>query len=292
MEKICGYSLDIVKENIIKMKQLFPEVFSDGKIDLHKLGAILGENLIPSNERFEFSWYGKNKSLKLSQQPSTGTLRPDRASSKNWDKTNNLYIEGDNLEVLKLLQKSYFGKVKMIYIDPPYNTGKDFVYSDNFHDNIRNYQELTQQTTKANKEASGRYHTNWLNMMYPRLRIARNFLREDGIIFISIDDNELAHIKKLMDEIFGEENFIANMIIEGTPKNDPYIVSTVHEYCLVYVKNITEAKRAVWGVKNPLTVQLYHLIENVNSFDEAEERLFNFYKRMASQKIILPIINM
>ena len=156
----------------------------------------------------KFTWYGKENAIIESMTPSTGTLRPDKESSKNWDDTENLYIEGDNLEVLKLLQKSYFGKVKMIYIDPPYNTGKDFVYKDNFKDNIANYKEITKQTTKANPETNGRYHTDWLNMMYPRLKLARNLLREDGVIFISIDDIEVENLKKICNEIFGEENFI------------------------------------------------------------------------------------
>lgn len=161
---------------------------------------------------YEFNWEGKELAYKLAQTPSTGTLIPDKESSKNWDTTENLYIEGDNLEVLKLLQKSYFGKVKMIYIDPPYNTGNDFVYHDNFKDNIANYKEITNQSTKANSETNGRYHTDWLNMMYPRLKLARNLLREDGVIFISIDDNENSNLIRIGDEIFSENNRLAILI--------------------------------------------------------------------------------
>ncbi|WP_278693869.1 site-specific DNA-methyltransferase, partial [Parageobacillus thermoglucosidasius] len=160
------------------------------------------------------------------------------ASSKNWDTTENLYIEGDNLEVLKLLQKSYFGKIKMIYIDPPYNTGKDFVYKDDFHDNIKNYKEITQQTTKANTETSGRFHTDWLNMMYPRLKLARNLMREDGFIFVSINDSEQANLKKMMDEVFGEDQFFAQIIVQSNKRGQTYKdIANTHEYLLVYSKS-------------------------------------------------------
>lgn len=188
----------------------------------------------------EFNWEGKELAYKLAQTPSMGTLIPDKESSKNWDDTENLYIEGDNLEVLKLLQKSYFGKVKMIYIDPPYNTGKDFVYHDNFRDNIANYKEITSQTTRANPETNGRYHTDWLNMMYPRLKLARNLLSEDGAIFISIDDNEVDNLRKICDEIFGESNFIANIIWERAyaPVNLKKHFSENHDFILCFAKNI------------------------------------------------------
>ncbi len=238
MEKLDGKSLDLVQTNIEALKKLFPEVVTEGKIDFEKLKLILGEEIEKRNERYEFTWHGKTQAMKLAQTPSTGTLRPDKQSSKNWDTTENLYIEGDNLEVLKLLQKSYFGKIKMIYIDPPYNTGKDFVYKDDFRDNIKNYKEMTQQTTKANTETNGRYHTDWLNMMYPRLKLARNLLREDGVIFISIDDNEMANLKKICDEIFGEENFIGNFIWRkkyGGGQAETHFV-TEHEYIVVYRK--------------------------------------------------------
>jgi adenine-specific DNA-methyltransferase len=239
MEKLDGKSMDLVKTNIEALKQLFPEVVTEGKIDFEKLKLVLGEEIEKRNERYEFTWHGKTQAMKLAQTPSTGTLRPDKASSKNWDTTENLYIEGDNLEVLKLLQKSYFGKIKMIYIDPPYNTGKDFVYKDDFRDNIKNYKEITQQTTKANTETNGRYHTDWLNMMYPRLKLARNLLREDGVIFISIDDTEVANLRKICDEIFGEENFIANVIWERaySPVNLKKHFSENHDFIICYAKN-------------------------------------------------------
>jgi adenine-specific DNA-methyltransferase len=238
MEKLDGKSMDLVKTNIEALKQLFPEVVTEGKIDFEKLKLVLGEEIEKRNERYEFTWHGKTQAMKLAQTPSTGTLRPDKASSKNWDTTENLYIEGDNLEVLKLLQKSYFGKIKMIYIDPPYNTGKDFVYKDDFRDNIKNYKEMTHQTTKANTETNGRFHTDWLNMMYPRLKLARNLLREDGVIFISIDDNEVSNLRKICDEIFGEDNFITNIChkARGSISNDK-IISPNHNHILLYAKN-------------------------------------------------------
>lgn len=208
MEILNGKSMDLTEYNLNKLKELFPEVFEEGNIDFDKLRLILGDEVEDKEERYEFTWHGKNNAIRIAQTPSTGTLISDKESSKNWDDTENLYIEGDNLEVLKLLQKSYFGKVKMIYIDPPYNTGNDFVYHDNFKDNIANYKEITNQTTRANPETNGRYHTDWINMMYPRLKLARNLLKDDGSIFISIDDNELFNLKKVCDEIFGEHNFI------------------------------------------------------------------------------------
>jgi len=237
--------MDLVKANIESLKQLFPEVVTEGKIDFEKLKLILGEEIEKRNEKYEFTWHGKTQAMKLAQTPSTGTLRPDKESSKNWDTTENLYIEGDNLEVLKLLQKSYFGKIKMIYIDPPYNTGKDFVYKDDFRDNIKNYKEMTAQTTKANTETNGRFHSDWLNMMYPRLKLARNLLAEEGVICVSIDDNEFKNLKSMLDEIFGEINHFATFIWEKTfaPRNDAKTVSYRHEYILVFAKNIEKVQR-------------------------------------------------
>jgi len=240
MEKLDGKTLDLTKENINTLKALFPEVVSEGKVDFEKLKLVLGEEVDNRKEKYEFTWHGKAQSLKLAQTPSTGTLRPDKESSKDWDETENLYIEGDNLEVLKLLQKSYFGKVKMIYIDPPYNTGHDFIYKDDFRDNIKNYKEVTEQLTKSNSETSGRYHTDWLNLMYPRLKLARNLLKEDGVIFISIDDNELSNITKVCDEIFGEDNrisIISREAIKGGSVSKH--IRVTHDYVLVYVKNET-----------------------------------------------------
>lgn len=245
MKKLNGESMDITAENIKAMEQLFPEAFEEGKIDFDVLRQLLGDFVDDAQEKYSFKWNGKGKALRLSQTPSMGTLRPCREESKYWDNTENLYIEGDNLEVLKLLQKSYYGKVKMIYIDPPYNTGNDFVYKDNFRDNIQNYREITGQIdgegnkNSTNTEASGRFHTDWLNMMYPRLRLARNLLSEDGVIFISIDDNEQGNLKKICDEVFGEDNFIVSYIKKskvGGGSDSKFVVKE-HEYCFVYAKN-------------------------------------------------------
>lgn len=244
-----GETLNIKDENIENLRKMFPDTFTEDKIDFEKLKQVLGENIEKSDERYNFSWNGKAKVLRLSQEPSTGTLRPYKEESENWETTENLYIEGDNLEVLKLLQKSYHSKVKMIYIDPPYNTGKEFIYSDKFNDSIENYKYLTGQinskgdSISSNTEVSGRYHTNWLNMMYPRLRLARNLLTEDGVIFISIDDNESHNLRKICDEIFGEDNFIEQLIWKrrATPPNDR-IIGRNHEYILVYSKDINKVK--------------------------------------------------
>lgn len=240
-----GKTPDIAEENIQKLRQIFPDVFTEDKVDFEKLQQVLGEYVEDSTERYNFTWNGKGRALRLSQTPSLGTLRPCKEESKDWDTTQNLYIEGDNLEVLKLLQKSYHSKVKLIYIDPPYNTGKDFVYPDDFHDSLENYKRITGQVdsegnrVSTNTEASGRYHTDWLNMMYPRLRLARNLLTDDGVIFISIDDNEVDNLKKICNEVFGEENFIANIIRNtNSSKNQSLFVSVSHEYCLIYSKDL------------------------------------------------------
>ena len=202
-----GFSMNIEQANMDKLKAVFPECFAEGKLDIDKLLSLCGEYIDNDFEKYKFEWKGKAECLRLAQKRSTGTLRPCPEESVNFDTTQNLYIEGDNLEVLKLLQTAYYRKIKMIYIDPPYNTGNDFVYEDDFADPMARYKEVTRQTTKSNPETMGRYHTNWLNMMYPRLRLAANLLRDDGVIFISIDDNEVTNLKRLCDETFGEENF-------------------------------------------------------------------------------------
>ena len=239
MDKMDGMTMNIEQENVEKLKEVFPEVFADGKVDFDKLQGLLGHYIADDKEKYSFSWKGKADSLRLAQKRSTGTLRPCKEESKDWDTTENLYIEGDNLEVLKLLQSSYLNSIKMIYIDPPYNTGNDFVYTDDFADGIAHYKEVTGQATKSNPETAGRYHTNWLNMMYPRLKLARNLLTDDGVIFISIDDNEQANLKKLCDEVFGEDNFVAVFPWrKRTAKSDvPFGVSQDYEWILVYAKS-------------------------------------------------------
>ena len=241
--KLDGKTPDIAEENIAKLKEIFPDVFCEGKIDFEKLQQVLGNYIEDEDERYNFSWNGKGRSLRLAQSPSTGTLRPCKEESKDWNTTENLYVEGDNLEVLKLLQKSYHGKIKMIYIDPPYNTGHDFVYPDDYTDNMQNYLELTGQVDSegkkitTNPDTNGRYHTDWLNMMYPRLRLARNLLADDGVIFISIDDNEVGNLKKICDEVFGEANFLSQLsiIVKTEGRQYGYFAKT-HEYMLVYSK--------------------------------------------------------
>ena len=239
MDKMDGMTMNIEQANVEKLKEVFPEVFADGKVDFNKLQGLLGHYIADDKEKYSFSWKGKADSLRLAQKRSTGTLRPCKEESKNWDTTENLYIEGDNLEVLKLLQSSYLNSIKMIYIDPPYNTGNDFVYTDDFADGIAHYKEVTGQATKSNPETAGRYHTNWLNMMYPRLKLARNLLTDDGVIFISIDENEIANLRKICNEIFGEDNFIGTFIWRkkdgGGQAKDYFVIE--HEYIVGYRKS-------------------------------------------------------
>lgn len=248
-EHPLSQSADIVGDNIEQLKQLFPSVFTEGKIDFAALRDILGDEVETDPEYYRFTWPGKQKAKAEARKPSRGTLRPAPEESVDWDSTQNLYIEGDNLEVLKLLQKSYAGKVKMIYIDPPYNTGKDFVYKDNYKDNLANYNEqfnrydeegnLKSSAAETNQEGHARYHSNWLNMMYPRLTLARNLLTEDGVIFISIDDNEIENLTRICNEIYGESNFIARLTVLCNPKGraqDKYFAAN-HEYILVFSKN-------------------------------------------------------
>lgn len=244
MRKLEGTSMNIVQDNIEKLKKIFPEIFTEGKIDFEVLKQLLGEKIETDKERYSFTWNGKAEARQIAQDTSTGTLRPSKEDSKDWDNTENLYIEGDNLEVLKLLQKSYHGKIKMIYIDPPYNTGKDFVYKDNFKDNLKNYLEVTGQLGEegqrlsTNSDSSGRYHSDWLNMMYPRLKLARNLLTDDGIIVINMDENEIINLQKLCDEIFGENNNLGTIIWDKrNPKGDSKGIAYQHEYILFYAKN-------------------------------------------------------
>ena len=295
MEKLDGASMNLVQENLKKLKEIFPEIFIEGRIDFDLLRQICNgggvQDLVDSKERYSLTWNGKTRARQIAQEVSTGTLRPAKEESKNWNNTENIYIEGDNLEVLKLLQKSYHGKIKMIYIDPPYNTGKDFVYKDNFKDNIENYKGITGQINKegikltTNTETNGRYHSDWLNMMYPRLKLARNLLTDDGVIFISIDDNEQANLKKICDEIFGEEN-IEQMIWNKEAEGSSGTLKVTqrfrknHEYVLILykMKEITEFKKineALIGRENEL--QTANLAVNIEKEDKNHK---NYYKIM------------
>jgi adenine-specific DNA-methyltransferase len=248
-----GASPDFAEENIERLRELFPDAFTEGsdpdgprwKVDFDALRQILGDQVENEPERYSFTWHGKARARQMAQTPATGTLRPCPEESVNWDSTQNLFIEGDNLEVLKLLQKSYHKQVKMIYIDPPYNTGGEFIYPDRFQDNLETYLRYTGQIddqglkVSANAESSGRYHTNWLNMMYPRLRLARNLLRDDGVIFVSIDDTEVANLRKVLDEIFGEENFVANAVWQKAyvANMTAKYISNTHDHLLVYARD-------------------------------------------------------
>ena len=237
-------SINIMNQNIEAVKSLFTEAVSEGKIDFDTLKSLLGDFVSSSSERFTFSWNGKTKAKLLASTPSISTLRPVFSTKEN-NESKNLFIEGDNLEVLKCLQKSYHKMVNVIFIDPPYNTGKDFIYPDNFADTLENYKKLTNQvdssgkSTSTNKETSGRYHSDWLSMMYPRLKLARNLLADDGAIFISIDDTEVANLRKLFDEIFGEDNFVNNVVWQKkyTRANDVQWFSANHDHILVYAKS-------------------------------------------------------
>lgn len=235
----------LVPEQIEQLRELFPQAITEGKIDFDKLREALGEEIDSRPERYSFSWAGKRDAIRLLQTPSRATLVPEKKESINFDETNNIFIEGDNLEVLKLLYKSYFGSVKMIYIDPPYNTGNDFVYPDNFADPLDTYLKLTGQKSAEgnmltnNPETSGRYHSAWLSMMYPRLFVAKQLLRDDGVIFLSIDDNELANLRMLLNEIFGEENFVAQIEWQKryTRSNNTDGFTSVIDHILLYRKN-------------------------------------------------------
>ena len=242
-----GESADIVSENIERLKELFPDAFSEGGVNFDALRQLLGDAKVleEGEEKYGLNWHGKKKARQIALTPSTGTLLPCLEESVDWDTTQNLFIEGDNLEVLKLLQKSYANQVKMIYIDPPYNTGKEFIYPDKFQENLDTYLKYTGQVDEegaklsSNTETTGRKHTKWLNMMYPRLKLARNLLRSDGVIFISIDDNEQSNLKRICDEIFGEENFIDTVIWQKVyaPKSSAKHFSQDHDFILVYAKN-------------------------------------------------------
>jgi adenine-specific DNA-methyltransferase len=240
-----SHSPDIAEENVQQLSALFPEVVSEGGIDYGVLRELLGESAIDQDEKYGLTWHGKRSARQLALTPSLGTLLPCPAESVDWVSTSNIMIEGDNLEVLKLLQRSYAGAVKLIYIDPPYNTGRDLIYPDNFQDGIANYLGLTGQLDgdgrrlSSNAESSGRFHTHWLNMMYPRLRLARSLLQSDGVLFVSIDDNEAANLRMLCDEIFGAENFVADITVVNNLKgrNDKRYIATANERLMMYVKS-------------------------------------------------------
>jgi adenine-specific DNA-methyltransferase len=239
----AAQSADTVSGNIQTLKTLFPDAFAEGKIDFDVLRQLLGDAVDDGDEKYGLNWSGKRQARRLALTPSLGTLRPASEDSVDWDATRNLMIEGDNLEVLKLLQKGYAGKVKLIYIDPPYNTGNDFVYPDDYADNLSNYLRRTGQVdedgiaTTSNREGSGRFHTDWMNMIYPRLMAAREMLTQSGAIFVSCDDNEVARLTMIMNEVFGEENFVSKVVWQRSKKGDSKLIAKVHEYIICYAKN-------------------------------------------------------
>lgn len=238
-----GTTPDFKTELAAQLNELIPEAIADGKVDVEKLKELLGDDVGDDRERFGLFWPGKKRALRAAQEPTSATLKPDFENSKDWDTTKNVFIEGDNLEVLKILQKHYHGKIKMIYIDPPYNTGKDFVYPDNYKEGLETYLEWTKQVNEegkkvsTNSESEGRYHSNWLNMMYPRLKLARNLLTDDGIFCVSIDDHEVENLKRLLLEIFGEDNFLGQLIWDKQHSQQQGVFKRYHEYVLVFARN-------------------------------------------------------
>ena len=304
-EVMGGESLDIAAQRRDELKQLFPGVFTETKdadgnvvssIDFERLKAELGtfsDIYEGRRERYGMEWPGKRDCMKMIQEPSRATLKPCPDESADWDTTKNLFIEGDNLEVLKLLQKSYYGKVKMIYIDPPYNTGNEFIYPDNYQETLDTYLAYAGllddegKTFTTNTTSEGRFHSKWLNMMFPRIYLAKNLLKDDGVIFVSIDDNEVENTRRLLDEIFGEENFVAQFTWSGGRKNDSKLVSVSHEYVVCYVKSTAclSENKITWRQKKKGLEDIYKAadkaVKTANSdFEEATRLLKAWFKEL------------
>ncbi len=276
VETVEKTSPDLVVEQTEQLKHILPQIFSEGKVDFDKLRTALGDMVDDQPERYSFTWAGKRNATQLLQTPSYATLVPAEDESIDFNTSQNLFIEGDNLEVQKLLYKAYAGYVKMIYLDPPYNTGNDFVYSDDFTDPLERYLEVTEQKDAngnlltSNPETNGRYHSAWLSMMYPRLYLARQLLRDDGIIFVSIDDHEVANLRKLMDEIFGEENFFAQIVVRANSRGQTYKqIAKTHEYILVYLKNY---ETDLYEIEKDQTSNDLNLQDDISSFNLRELR--------------------
>ena len=288
MDKLKMETEDLTFENIEKMKELFPSVVSDGKIDFDKLKQELSADIVRTVDSYDFTWVGKHEAVRKANEPVNAVLRPCPEESKNWEKTKNIYIEGDNLDVLKVLYKSYAGQIKMIYIDPPYNTGSDLIYNDTFTQNLKEYNSVQhlsdEQGLRLKKvtDTDGNYHSKWCSMMYPRLKIARKLLSEDGVIFISIDDHEQANLKKICDEIFGENNFVGTYLKQskvGGGSDSKFIVKE-HEYCIVYVKD------------NLLAEEMFikHDDEYIKRYKEKDEKGMFFWDTFARPGLKNPII--
>jgi len=287
LPKVNLTSSNLSEEKLSNLYRILPEAFSENKIDFEKLRTVLGDEVSLGPEKFSFSWAGKSNAIKNVLVPSRLTLNPEPKQSIKWDESENLFIEGDNLEVLKLLQKAYFEKIKMIYIDPPYNTGHDFVYNDDFSSPLDNYLKQTGQkndggdSTTTNKETNGRYHSDWLSMMYPRLKLAWNLLREDGVIFVSIDNDECHRLRMVMDEIFGEENFVEAVVWnKRIPKNDKGI-GNIHEYILIYAKDSNHKHEFIMSKEGLQDIDdlLTKLKSKKVSIPEAEEEVKKLYKK-------------
>ena len=287
MKKLNGTSMDLIQENVKKLKEIFPEIFIEGRIDFDLLRQICHgggvQDLEDSKERYSLTWNGKSEARQMAQEVSTGTLRPAKEESKNWDNTENIYIEGDNLEVLKLLQKSYHGKIKMIYIDPPYNTGNDILYKNNFTSPLDYYKRFIGEVSDdnfvltTNSDTSGRYHSDWLSMMFSVLRLGRNLLSNDGIIVIAIDDYEQSRLRMMCDELFGEYNFIGTIITKCNPQGrGKKNIDPVHEYHLVYSKNIQNMKELKIKKKN-YSENSYSTLLRSGTNSRREERPKRFY---------------
>ncbi|EMI8962359.1 site-specific DNA-methyltransferase, partial [Acinetobacter baumannii] len=287
-----GQSLDIQKENIEALQQLFPELVREGKVNFDVFRQIFGDLdvLEEGEEKFGLNWHGKKKARQNAFTPSLGTLLPCPEESVDWDTTQNLFIEGDNLEVLKLLQKSYANRIKMIYIDPPYNKEKDFIYPDRFQDNLDTYLKYTGQldedgaANSSEKETIGRKHTAWLNMMYPRIQLAKQLLTQDGAIFISIDDSEVVSLREICNEIFGEENFVAQIVWQKSKKGDSKLVAIMHEYILCYTKNKNAAiESGIWRTKKEGVDEVLDFYQDLinkhdGNHDQIREEMMKWYK--------------
>lgn len=259
VQRVAAETPDLRGELLARLADAAPEAFTDGKLDLERLAALVGDAAETAPERYGLTWPGKREAIAMLQAPSRATLRPDRDESVAWEEARHVFVEGENLEVLKLLYRSYFGRVKLIYIDPPYNTGNDFIYPDDFADPLGRYLRETGQVSEegdlltSKPDLAGRKHSRWLSMMYPRLSLARQFLKDEGVILISINDAEVSNLRRLCDEVFGEENFIAQIVWEKGRKNDAKLLSVGHEYILVYARSAAALKeaRTVWREEKP-----------------------------------------
>ncbi len=280
LKKEDGESLSIVGENIEALKAILPDAFTEDGINFDVLRQLLGDEVTDTEEKYGLTWHGKKMARQIALTPSTGTLRPCPGESVDWEKTQNLLIEGDNLEVLKLLQKSYAGKVKLIYIDPPYNTGKEFIYPDKYQENLDTYLRYTGQKSdegfnlSSNAESSGRYHTNWLSMMYPRLKLARSLLSNDGLLVVSIDNNEIFNLKKIIDEIYGEESVLSIVANVNNPKgrSDDKHFATSHEYLVFVAKNVSEVVTFGFEPEEKITKRYNKIDENGKKYREIDLR--------------------